>query len=44
MIEIIFPRTLIRLRYELLRELIFDIVVKQNSTLLLYGDVVLMAN
>jgi hypothetical protein len=38
------PRTLFRLQYKLLRELIVDIVVKQNSTLPLYGDVVLMAN
>jgi hypothetical protein len=43
MIEIIFPRTLFRLQYKLLRELIVNIVVKQNSTLPLYGDVVLMA-
>jgi hypothetical protein len=44
MTEIIFPRILFRLQYKLLRELPIDTVVKQNSTLQLYGDVVLMAN
>jgi hypothetical protein len=42
--EIIFPRILFRLQYKLLRELTVNIMVKQNSTLQLYGDVVLMAN
>jgi hypothetical protein len=42
--EIIFPQILFLLQYKLLRELPVDIVVKQNSTLQLYGNVVLMEN
>ncbi len=38
------PPNIFRLQYKLLRELPIDIVVRQNSTLQLYGDVVLLAN
>jgi hypothetical protein len=39
----VLPPILFRLQYKLLRELPIDDVEKQNSTLQLYGNVVLMA-
>ncbi len=38
------PPNIVPAQYKLLRELPVNTVVKQNSTLQLYGDVVLMAN
>ncbi len=42
--ELVLPLILFQLQQQLLRELLVNIVEKQNSILQPYGDVMLMAN